>query len=137
MNSYIYPTVKVGNTIEYYAPEAVVGDPFNICKGMVTTILPNESLQVMTDVHSYINGLIPITYGRPILFEGGEWFLSANCNCIVGDNEGATICRISGQFLDIAKRAEEEFIASNQSKKLVTVTMPFTIELSLNLSIHI
>jgi hypothetical protein len=30
MNSYIYPTVKVGDTIEYYAPEAVVGDLFNI-----------------------------------------------------------------------------------------------------------
>jgi hypothetical protein len=58
--------VKVGNTNEYFAPEAVVGDHFNICKGMVTTILHNESLQVMTDVHFYVDGLIPITYGRPI-----------------------------------------------------------------------
>ncbi len=58
--------MKVGDTIEYHAPEAVVGDHFNICKGMVTTILPNDSLQVMTDVHFYIDGLIPITYGRPI-----------------------------------------------------------------------
>jgi hypothetical protein len=40
-------------------------------------------------------------------------------------------------FLDIAERDEEEFIASNESKKLVHVTMPFTIEFSLNLSIHI
>ncbi len=63
--------------------------------------------------------------------------MSDNCNCIVGDDKDATIRQISGHFLDIAKRAEEEFIASNQSKKLVTVTMPFTIELSLNLSIHI
>jgi hypothetical protein len=55
--------VKVGDTIEYYAPEAVVGDLFNICQGIVTTILPNYSLQVMTDVHFYIDGLIPITYG--------------------------------------------------------------------------
>jgi hypothetical protein len=90
--------VKVGDTIEYYVPEAVAGDHLNICKGMVTTILPNESLQVMADVHFYINGLIPITYGRPIQFEGGEWFLSDNCNCIVGHDEGATIRRISGQF---------------------------------------
>jgi hypothetical protein len=75
---------------------------------MVAIILSDESLQVMTDMLFYVDGLIPITYGRPILFEGGEWFLSANCNCIVGDNEGATICRISGQFLDIVKRAEEE-----------------------------
>ncbi len=63
--------------------------------------------------------------------------MCANCNCIVGDNKGATICRISGQFLDIAKRVEKELIASNQSKKFADVTMPFTIEFSLNLSIHI
>jgi hypothetical protein len=62
---------------------------------------------------------------------------SYNCNCIVGNDKGATIRRISGQFLDIAKRAEEEFIASNQSKKSVNVTMHFIIEFSLNLSIHI
>jgi hypothetical protein len=56
--------VKVGDTIEYYAPQSVVGgDHFNICKGMVSTILPNNSLQEMTDVHFYIDGLIPITYG--------------------------------------------------------------------------
>jgi hypothetical protein len=63
MKTYIQPTVKVGNTIEYYGPEAVVGDLFNICQGVVTTILPNDSLQVMTDMHFYIDGLIPITYG--------------------------------------------------------------------------
>jgi hypothetical protein len=57
--------VKVGDTIEYYAPEVVVGDLFNICQGIMTTILPNDSLQVMTDVHFYINGLMPIIYGQP------------------------------------------------------------------------
>jgi hypothetical protein len=54
--------VKVGNTVEYYAPESVVGDHFNICKGTVSTIL-RDSLQEMTDVHVYIDGMIPITYG--------------------------------------------------------------------------
>ncbi len=93
----------MGNTIEYYAPKAVVADHYNICKGMVTTILPNESLQVITDVQFYVDGLIPITYGRPIWFEEGEWFFSNNCNCIVGDDK---IRRILGQFLDDAKRAE-------------------------------
>jgi hypothetical protein len=58
--------VKVGNTIEYYAPESVVGDRFNINKGTVSTILPNDSLHEMTDMHFYIDRLIPITYGRPI-----------------------------------------------------------------------
>jgi hypothetical protein len=126
MNSYIYPTVKVGNTIEYYALESVVGDHFNICKGTVSTILLNDSLQEMTDVHFYIDGLIPITYGQPIQFERGKWFNSHNCNFIVGDDKGANLCRIPGQFSDIKKGAMEEFIASNQSKKMVNVTVHFT-----------
>ena len=50
---------------------------------------------------------------------------SNNCNCIVGYDKGATIRRILGQFLDIAKRAEEEFIASNQSKKTGNLTLHF------------
>ena len=60
------PTVKVGDTVEYYAPESVVGDHFNICKGNVSTILPRDSLQEMTDVHVYVDGMFPITYGQPI-----------------------------------------------------------------------
>ncbi len=51
----------MGDTIEYYAPEAVVSDLFNICQDIVTTIVLNDSLQVMTDMHFYIDGLIPIT----------------------------------------------------------------------------
>jgi hypothetical protein len=64
MNSYIQPTptVKMGNTVEYYAPGSVVGDHFHICKGTVSTIFPRDSLQVMTDVHVYVDGMIPITY---------------------------------------------------------------------------
>ncbi len=56
--------MKVGNTIEYHASEAVVGDHLNICKGMVTTILPNDSLEVMTDLHFY-DGFIPILMDNP------------------------------------------------------------------------
>ncbi len=117
--------MKVGNTIEYYAPESVVGDHFTICKGTVSTILPNDSLQEMTDVHFYIDGLTPITYGQHIQFEGGEWFNSHNCNFIVGDDKGANLLRILGQFSDIKKRTTEEFIASNQSKKMVNVNVHF------------
>ncbi len=58
--------MEVGNTVEYYAPGSVVGDQFNICKGTVSTIFPHDSLQVMTDVHVYVDGMIPITYGQPI-----------------------------------------------------------------------
>ncbi len=78
-------------------------------------------------MHFYVDGLILITYGQPIWFERGELFFSDNCNCIVGDDKGTTIHRILGQFLDIKKRAKEEFIASNQSKKLVKVTVHFII----------
>ncbi len=117
--------MKVGDTIEYYAPESVVDDHFNICKGTMSTILPNDSLQEMTDMHFYIDGLIPITYGQPIQFEGRKWFNSHNYNFIVGDYKGANLCKISGQFSDIKKRATEEFISSNQSKKMVNVTVHF------------
>jgi hypothetical protein len=117
--------VKVDDTIEYYAPESVVGDDFNICKGTVSTNLPNDSLQEITDVHFYIDGLIPITYGQPIQFEGGEWFNSHNSNFIVGDDKGANLRRVSGQFPNTKKGATEEFIASNQSKKMVNVTVHF------------
>ncbi len=58
--------MKVDDTVKYYAPESVVGDHFNICKGTVSTILTCDSLQEMTDVHVYVDGMIPITYGRPI-----------------------------------------------------------------------
>ncbi len=97
-----------------------MGDQYNICKGNVTTILPSESLEVMMDILLFVDGLVAITYGRPIRVENGEWFDSNNCNCIVGDNKGATIDhvrRILGQFSNITKRAEEQFFASNQSKK--------------------
>jgi hypothetical protein len=81
----------------------------------------------MTDMYFYVDGLIPITYGRPIQFEGGKWFSSVKCDCIDGDDEGATIHRILGQFLDIKKRAKKELIALHQSKKLVNVTVLFII----------
>jgi hypothetical protein len=90
----------------------VVGDHFNICKGTVSTIFPRDSLQIMTDVHVYIDGMIPITYGQPIRLVGGEWFNSDNFNCIfiVGDDNGANLRRILGRFSDIEKRATEGFI---------------------------
>jgi hypothetical protein len=82
----------------------------------------------------------PLLLGDPFDLKEANVFFSNNCNCIVGDDEGATpghIRRILGQFSDINKRAEEEFFASNQSKILVNVTMCFIIEFSLNLSIPI
>jgi hypothetical protein len=106
MNSYIQPTVKVGDTIEYYVPKAGLGDPYNICKGNVTSILPSEYLEVMMDIHYFVDRLVPIASGRPIRFEKGEWFDSNNCNCIVGDDTSATIGhvrRILGRFFIFPK----------------------------------
>ena len=129
--------MNVGDTIEYYAPESVVGDHFNICKGTVSTILRCDSLQEMTDVHVYVDGMFPIPYGRPIRFVGGEWFNSDNCNFIVGDDNGANVCRILGWFSEIEKKATEEYIESNESRKMVKATVYLIILLSLNLSFHI
>ncbi len=78
-------------------------------------------------MHFYIDRLILITYGRPIWFEGGEWFNSHNCNFIVGDDKGANLCRILGKYSNVKKRATEEFIASNQSNKMVNLTVHFII----------
>ncbi len=110
------PDVNVGDTIEYYVPESVVGDHFNICKGTVSTILHRDSLQEMIDVHVYVDGMIPITYGRPVWFVGGEWLNSDNYNFIVGDDNGANLRRILGRFSKIEKRATEEYIESNKWK---------------------
>ncbi len=105
----------------------------------MSTILPRDSLQKMTDVHVYFDGMIPITitYGQPIRFVGGKWFNSDNCNFIVGDDNGANLCRILGRFSDIKKRATEEIIESNKSRKMVNATVHFIILLSLNWSFYI
>jgi hypothetical protein len=112
---------KVGDTIEYYAPEVGVGSPYNICKVNVTSILPSESLEVMRDIHLFVDGLVPITYGRPIWVEKGKWFDSNNCNCIVGDDKGATIGHMQkklGQFSDITKRLRNNSLHLISLKKL-------------------
>ena len=62
---------------------------------------------------------------------------STYCNFIVGDDNGAHLRRISGRFSDIKKRATEEFIVSNKSRKMVNATVHFIILLSLNRSFHI
>ncbi len=114
-------------------------DQYNICKGNVTTSSFSESLEVMTDIHIYVDGLVHITYGKPIRFEKGGWFDSNNCNCIVGYDKGATIghvCRISSQFFILAKGLRNNSLRLI-SKKVVNITMHFIIEFTLNPSFHI
>ncbi len=81
--------------------------------------------------------MIPINFGRPIQFVRGEWVYSDNCNFIVGDDNGANLRRILERFSEIEKRATEEYIESNKSRKMVNATVYFIILLLLNLSFHI
>jgi hypothetical protein len=61
-------TIQVGDTIDYFSPHSVVGVSNNMCSGVVTSIFPTHSLEEMTDTHLVVDGLYPITYGRPIQF---------------------------------------------------------------------
>ena len=60
------PTVKVGDLVEYYDPQGIPHNPSDICQGEVMEIFPSEWLSIITDTHLIIDGLHPITYGRPI-----------------------------------------------------------------------
>jgi hypothetical protein len=64
------PTVKVGDLVEYSAPQGTTHNLHHICQGHVTEILPSEGLNIFTDTHLINDGLHPITYGRPIRLEG-------------------------------------------------------------------
>jgi hypothetical protein len=111
----------------------------------VRTILPSDNLEIMMDIHFIVDGLVPITHGRPICFEKEEWFDLNHCNCIVGDDTTASVAhvhRILGQFSDISKRAEEQYHVSNQGEKVesnavISISMHFIIEFTHNPSIHI
>ncbi len=48
-----------------------------------------------------------------------------------------TYAEFLGRFSDIKKRATEEFIKSNKSRKMVNATVHFIILLSLNRSFHL
>jgi len=102
--------------VEYYAQ----GTPFNpsdLCRGEVTEIFPSEGLSIITDIHLLINGLYPITYGRPIrLNREGEWINADNCECIV-DRQDDGVRRQSGIFKAVVDNATEDFY-TKESKPL-------------------
>jgi hypothetical protein len=56
-------TVKVGDTIDYFAPHSVVGVSNNMCSGVVTSIFPTHSLEEMTDTHLELMAFIPLHTG--------------------------------------------------------------------------
>jgi hypothetical protein len=87
------PTVKVGDLVEYCAPQETPHNPSDICQGEVTEILPSEGLNIITDTHLIIDGLHAITYGRPIrLDREGEWISTDNCECIVDRQDDGVRC---------------------------------------------
>jgi hypothetical protein len=107
------PTVKVGDLVEYYAPQGIPHNPSDICWGQVAEILPSEGLNIITDTHLIIDGLYPITYGRPIRLNGeGEWISTDNCECIV-DRQDDGVRRQSGKFKAVIDDAKEAFFDSN------------------------
>ena len=110
------PTIKVGDLVEYSAPKGTPHNPHDICRGHVTEILPSERLNNVTDIHLIIDGLYPITYGRPIgLDREGEWISTDNCECCVGRQDDG-VRRQSGKFKAVIDEAKEAFYASKDSK---------------------
>jgi hypothetical protein len=112
------PTVKVGDLVEYYASQGTPHNPRDICRGEVTEILPSEGLSIITDTHLIIDGLHPITYGRPVqLNREGEWISTDNCECIV-DRQDEEVRRQLGIFKAVVDDAKEAFYTVKDSKLL-------------------
>ena len=100
--------MKVGDLVEYYAPQGTPHNPRDVCQGEVTEIFPSEGLNVITDTHLIIDGLHPVTYGRPIRVNEGEWISSNLCECIVDRNKDG-LRRQSGKFKAVVDEAKEAF----------------------------
>ncbi len=103
--------------MEYYAPQGTPFNPSDLCRGEITEIFPSEGLSIITSTHLIIDGLYPITYGRPIrLNREGEWTNTDNCECIV-DRQEDGVRRQSGMFKAVVDTAKEGFYTSNKSKE--------------------
>ena len=103
--------------MEYYAPQGTPFNPSDLCRGEITEIFPSEGLSIITSTHLIIDGLYPITYGRPIrLNREGEWTNTDNCECIV-DRQEDGVRRQSGMFKAVVDTAKEDFYTSNESKE--------------------
>ena len=94
--------------MEYYDPQGTPHNPRDARRGEVTEILPSEGLNVMLDTHLIIDGLYPVTYGRPIRLDKGEWISSNFYECIVGRRKDG-LRRQSGKFKAIVNDAKEAF----------------------------
>ena len=104
--------------MEYYAPQGTPFNPSDLCRGEITEIFPSEGLSIITSTHLIIDGLYPITYGRPIrLNREGEWINTDNCECIV-DRQDDGVRRQSGIFKAVVDNAKEAFYMSKESKPL-------------------
>ena len=110
--------------MEYYAPQGTPFNPSDLCRGEITEIFPSEGLSIITSTHLIIDGLYPITYGRPIrLNREGEWTNTDNCECIV-DRQEDGVRRQSGMFKAVVDTAKEAFYTSNESKELENFFSP-------------
>jgi hypothetical protein len=100
--------------VEYFAPQGTPHNPSDICRGEVTEITPSKGLNIITDTHLIIDGLHPVTYGRPIRVNKGEWINTDLCECIV-DRQGDGVRRQSGKFKAVVDEAKEAFMQRNQN----------------------
>ena len=104
--------MKVGDLVEYYAPEGTPQNLHDICQGHVTEIFPSEGLNIITDSHLIIDGLHLITYGRPIRLDGeGEWINTDKCECYVGRQDDGVRCQ-SGKFKAVSDGTKQAFYDS-------------------------
>ena len=76
-----------------------------------------EGLNIITDTHLIIDGLHPVTYGRPIRVNKGEWINTNLCECIV-DRQDDGVRRQSGKFKAVVDEAKEAFYAKESESKL-------------------
>jgi hypothetical protein len=104
--------------VEYFAPQGTPHNPSDICRGDVTKIMPSEGLNIITDTHLIIDGLHPVTYGRPIRVNKGEWISTDLCECIV-DRQDDRVRRQSGKFKAVVDEAKEAFYAKESELKLL------------------
>ncbi len=101
--------------MEYFAPQGTPHNPSDICRGEVTEIMPSKGLNIITDTHLIIDGLHPVTYGRPIRVNKGEWINTDKCECIV-DRQDDGVRRQPGKFKAVVDEGKEAFYASKESE---------------------
>lgn len=83
-------TIKVGDQVDYYPPNSVVGAAHNLCSGYINSIYSSDGLGIY-DMHLVV-GLDLLSYGSQICFPSGSgyWY----------STKSRSISLIAGQIND-------------------------------------